>query len=84
MLKTYRSKRRRKINFAVRSCYFCLNKTADASYKEVEVLTRFLSSRGKILARSRSGACARHQKKLGRAIKIARINALLPFKESVS
>ena len=84
MLKKYHSNHRRKrVNFAARrGCYFCLEKIGLVSFKDTVSLTRFLSPRGKILARSRSGVCARHQRMLSKAVKIARINDLLPFKEN--
>jgi small subunit ribosomal protein S18 len=59
-------------------CFFCQNKT-NPDYKEYEVLTKFMSDRGKILGRDKSGACAKHQRQLAKAIKHARHLALLPF-----
>ena len=59
-------------------CYFCQNKTAP-NYREFEVLAKFTSDRGKIVARIRSGACAKHQRRLVAEIKMARHLALLPF-----
>ena len=48
-------------------------------YKEVVVLQRFVSDRGKILPRSRTGLSAKNQRLLTRAVKYARHLALLPF-----
>ena len=48
-------------------------------YKEPETLKRFVSERGKILSRSHTGVCAKHQRKLAREIKRARYLALLRF-----
>ena len=59
-------------------CYFCTNKTLP-DYKEVDALRRFVSERGRILARTRTGACAKHQRRLTVEIKRARHLALLPF-----
>ncbi len=59
-------------------CFFCQNKVTP-DYKEYEVLTKFVSDRGKILGRDKSGACAKHQRALAQAIKRARHLALLPF-----
>lgn len=61
-----------------KKCFFCENKT-EADYKEVEILRRFISERGKIIPRSRTGLCAKHQRKITREIKRARYLALLPF-----
>ena len=49
------------------------------SYKEASKLLEYISDRGKIVNRSRSGVCARHQRRLAREIKRARHLGLLPF-----
>lgn len=61
---------------APRQCFFCAEGKFP-SYKEYEVLKNFLTPRGKILAKLRSGICAKHQRALARAIKRAREVALL-------
>jgi len=66
-------KKRRKV------CSFCVDKIEIIDFKEVGRLRRFLSERAKILPRRITGNCARHQRQLTRAIKRARIMALLPF-----
>ncbi len=48
-------------------------------YKEFEILRKFISERGKIMGRDKSGVCARHQRRLAKAIKYDRHLALLPF-----
>ncbi len=48
-------------------------------YKNVSRLRRFLTERGKILPRSATGNCARHQRMVATAIKRSRQVALLPF-----
>jgi small subunit ribosomal protein S18 len=48
-------------------------------YKDLGLLLRFTSEKGKIFARRLTGVCASKQRELKRAIKIARILALLPF-----
>jgi small subunit ribosomal protein S18 len=58
---------------------FCAEKIKDINYKDVDRLRQFISDRGKILARRQSGACAKHQRAVTRAIKRAREIALLPF-----
>ncbi len=60
-------------------CAFCVDNIKDIDYKEVDKLRKFLSERGKILPRRITGNCAKHQRQLTRAIKRARIMALLPF-----
>ena len=48
-------------------------------YKNYKELRRFLTSRGKIVARNRSGLSQKMQKRLAKEIKRARHLALLPF-----
>ncbi len=61
-------------------CLFCTDKLAEGvDYKDVERLRKYISDRGKILPRRVTGNCALHQRELTRAIKRARVMALLPF-----
>jgi len=62
-----------------RSCFFCKEKIKEIDYKDADFLRRFLTGRGKIKARRKTGVCARHQRQLAVAIKRARHLALLPF-----
>ncbi|WP_236652582.1 30S ribosomal protein S18 [Lactobacillus helveticus] len=48
-------------------------------YKDVDLLKRFISERGKILPRRVTGTSAKNQRKVANAIKRARIMGLLPF-----
>jgi small subunit ribosomal protein S18 len=69
-------------------CKFCTDKI-DIDYKDVRLLRQysitdrgrvsFITERGKIVPRRMTGACAKHQRQLSKAIKTARILALLPF-----
>jgi len=74
----FRSKKRQQRIPVKSSCYFC-QKGREPDFKEIEVLARFTSDRGKILNRSYSGLCQKHQKRVTRAVKRARHLALLPF-----
>jgi len=65
--------RRRKV------CYFTSNGITHIDYKDVDLLRRFISDRGKILPRRVTGTSAKYQRKLTRAIKLARQMALLPY-----
>lgn len=60
-------------------CMFCSDKIKTPDYKDIKRLQRFISDRGKILPRRRSGTCAKHQRGLAVAVKRARHVALLPF-----
>jgi small subunit ribosomal protein S18 len=70
---------RRKFGTRRKVCMFCGEKVRLVDYKDVKRLQRFVSERGKILPRRRTGTCARHQRTLTVAIKRARHMALLPF-----
>lgn len=48
-------------------------------YKDVELLRRFITERGKILPRRVTGLTAKQQRDLTQSIKRARLLALLPF-----
>jgi len=48
-------------------------------YYDVALLRKFMSVRGKIIPRTKSGLCAKHQRAVVRAIKQARQIALLPY-----
>jgi small subunit ribosomal protein S18 len=62
-----------------RVCAFCADKTATIDYKEPSKLRRYVSDRGKIEPRRKTGTCAKHQRALTQALKRARHLALLPF-----
>lgn len=69
----------RRIYFRKKVCRLCTQKIESVDYKDVDLLRRFIADSGKILPRRMTGTCARHQRMLARAIKRARIAALLPF-----
>ncbi|WP_432662026.1 30S ribosomal protein S18 [Wukongibacter baidiensis] len=68
-----RGRKRKKI------CSFCANKVSQIDYKDTKFLQKYVTDRAKILPRRITGNCANHQRQLTRAIKRARIVALLPF-----
>lgn len=72
---------RRDRRFARRAkvCPFCEDKARIISYKQVDLLERFLTDRGSIRSRRKIGTCAKHQRRLATAIKRARHLALLPY-----
>jgi len=65
------------------TCYFCDSGNAP-DYKDVLILKRHLSDRGKILSSSKTGVCSKHQRGLSAAIKNARFMALLPYTDKHS
>ncbi|MEK7092068.1 MAG: 30S ribosomal protein S18 [Patescibacteria group bacterium] len=70
-------RKKRKI-ITIKNCYFCDEKKLP-HFMDSEILSRFLTERGKIIGRSRNGLCAKHQRRVTTAIKHARHLALLPF-----
>ncbi len=73
MIEKKRGMRRRKV------CQFCADKTETIDYKDVEKLKKYVTDRGKILPKRITGSCAVHQREVTRAIKRARMVALLPY-----
>lgn len=66
-------RRRRKVD------YIAANHIDYVDYKDVDLLKRFISERGKILPRRVTGTSAKNQRKVANAIKRARIMGLLSF-----
>ena len=60
-------------------CYFTKNNIESIDYKDVELLKKFISERGKILPRRVTGTSAKYQRMLTTAFKRARHMALLPY-----
>lgn len=60
-------------------CAFCVDHVREIDYKDVSRLRRYLSDRGKIEPRRKTGTCAKHQRRLSVALKRARHMALLPY-----
>lgn len=62
-----------------RVCQFCAEKTVVLDYKNVDLLRRYVSDRGRIEPRRKSGTCARHQRVMARHLKRARHLGLVPY-----
>lgn len=60
-------------------CRFCVEKAKGIDYKDMKKLEKFVTERYKMVSRKFSGTCAKHQRKLSGAIKLARYMALLPY-----
>ena len=60
-------------------CLHCKDKIEQVDYKDVAMLRKFISEKGKIRSRRITGACRRHQSQIARAVKRARELALLPY-----
>ncbi|MBM4103173.1 MAG: 30S ribosomal protein S18 [Planctomycetes bacterium] len=82
MRKTAPPNRKKKVMTTIREqtqCRFCRDKKKYIDYKDIDVLQKLLTNRGKIFSRKRSGNCAGCQRKVNQAIKRARFMSLLPF-----
>ncbi len=60
-------------------CKLCVDRVVYVDYKDEKRLQRAITDRGKIVPRRVSGNCARHQAQITRAVKRARILAMIPF-----
>ena len=60
-------------------CSFCSDKGKVIDYKDPLNLGHYISDRGRIEPRRKTGTCAKHQRVLAVAIKRARHLALLPY-----
>jgi small subunit ribosomal protein S18 len=60
-------------------CAFCRDKVDWVDYKDVGLLRKYMSDRGKIRARRVTGNCAQHQRAVALAIKTARELVLVPY-----
>ncbi len=60
-------------------CFFTVNKITHVDYKDLDLLRKFISERGKILPRRVTGTKAKYQRMLTVAIKRSRQMALLPY-----
>ena len=71
--------RRRLMHRRKKVCVFCAEKDQVIDYKDVNLLRKYISERGKILPRRITGNCAKHQRELTVALKRARQIALIPY-----
>jgi small subunit ribosomal protein S18 len=60
-------------------CYFTSNKIKEVDYKDVYLLKKFITESGKIVPSRITGTKAKYQRQLAKAIKLARLLALLPY-----
>ena len=62
-----------------RYCYFCKENIDHIDYKDISLLRKFVSDKGKIRPKRSSGNCVQHQRMIAKAIKRAREIALMPY-----
>lgn len=69
--KPFKRKRRR-------PCVFCVEKKI-LDYKDLGLVKRFVTDRGKIAPRRMTGCCALHQRMVAKAVKRTRQLGLIPY-----
>lgn len=78
--KTKFGEKKRKPGFKENNrCRFCRDKVQRIDYKDLAVLTKLVTSRGKLFSRKRSGNCRKHQRQSIIALKRSRFLALMAF-----
>ena len=65
-----------------KACPFCKEGVTGIDYKDIALLRKFISDRGKIRARRVTGVTVQQQKQIAKAVKNAREMALLPYTSS--
>ncbi len=80
-LRNPKDRKRSGVRYIVRRkiCSFCADKGKSIDYKDPAKFRSYVSDRGKIEPRRKTGTCAKHQRVLALAIKRARHLALLPY-----
>lgn len=75
-----RSRKRKKFRYREQSkCRFCRESASEIDYKDINTLQKLTTQQGKLFSRKRSGNCAKCQRKIRKAVKLARFMALLPY-----
>ena len=70
---------KRPYNFKQRSCPLSIKGAPKVDYKNIKLLKRFISEKGKILPSRITSVSTKKQRELSKAVKRARFIALLPF-----
>ncbi|MBI1977813.1 MAG: 30S ribosomal protein S18 [Candidatus Omnitrophica bacterium] len=67
--------------FRKKVCRFCSDKSTVSviDFKDTELISKFLTEKGKIIPRRITGNCSKHQRAMARAIKRTRHSALVAF-----
>lgn len=62
-----------------KQCYFQQNNIKNIDYKDVKILSKFITPTGRIMSAKRTNTTAKMQRQLSSAIKNARYMALMPY-----
>lgn len=68
----------KKLKPVERNCPFC-KKKFEPDFKQPEILANYITERGKILGKDRTGLCSKHQRRVATEIKRARFLGLLSY-----
>ena len=71
---------KRPYNFKKKSCPLSIKDGPKVDYKNIKLLKKFISERGKILPSRITSVSTKKQRELSKAVKRARFLALLPYK----
>jgi small subunit ribosomal protein S18 len=74
-----KKKKKKKKRLQKKVCRLTVDRVLYIDYKDVGLLKHYVTERGKIIPRRITGATAKHQRMLTRAINQARQIALLPY-----
>ena len=81
-MKNAAKKKRKKKTSIKKVSRLTVDRVVFIDYKDVNMLKHYVTERGKIIPRRITGATAKHQRMLTRAIKLSRQIALLPYSAS--
>jgi len=76
---TKKNSARRIIFRRKRICPFLVENAPSINFKDIKLLQRYISERGRIIPRRITGISSKAQRSLSQAIKHARVLALLPY-----
>lgn len=79
MAKVVKKKYKPKINYDNLKCPFCKGGVHKIDYKDVYLLKKHTTARGRLIGSKFTGTCAPHQRQLSTSVKRARYMALMPF-----
>ncbi len=60
-------------------CRYCAENAEPVDYKDTHALKNYLTETGKLVPSRITGNCAKHQRWVSTAVKVARLLALLPY-----
>jgi small subunit ribosomal protein S18 len=78
-IRAKKAKKKKKKSQRQKVCRLTVDRVVFIDYKDIGMLKHYVTERGKIIPRRITGATAKHQRMLTRAIKLARQIALLPY-----